>query len=224
MPGATAYFGFFDICLPKPGDTLFVTGAAGAVGSLVGQLGKIAGCKVIGSVGNKDKVNFCKQLGFDEVLIYSGKDMKTLNTELKTIAPQGIDCFFDNTGGPMSDAVFKNMNTFGRVSICGQIAHYHNVDPDSVTGLPVLTTILRKQLKVEGWIVTRWSDHMIAHNRLSGWIKDKKLIVKEDFTDGFENMADAFIGLFSGKNTGKAVIRVYYECNSSGPLFSIFEL
>jgi len=209
MPGATAYLGFFDICFPKPGETLFVTGAAGAVGSLVGQLGKIAGCTVIGSVGTSDKVKFCKDLGFDDVLIYSGKDLKTLEAELKKIAPQGIDCFFENTGGPMSDAVFKNMNKFGRVSICGQIAHYNSVDQDSATGLPVLTAILRKQLKVEGWIVSsRWSDFSVAHGRLHTWIQEKKLIVKEDFTNGFDKMPDAFIGLFSGKNLGKAVIRV----------------
>jgi len=209
MPGATAYLGLFDICFPKPGETLFVTGAAGAVGSLVGQLGKIAGCKVIGSVSSSEKVKFCKDLGFDEVLIYSGKDLKTLDAELKTTAPQGIDCFFENTGGPMSDAVFKNMNKFGRVSICGQIAHYNSLEPDQATGLPVLTHILRKQLKVEGWIISsRWSDFSVAHGRLNTWIQDKKLIVREDFTNGFEKMPDAFIGLFSGKNTGKAVIRV----------------
>jgi len=125
----------------------------------------------------------------------------------KKVAPQGIDCFFENTGGPMSDAVFKNMNKFGRVSICGQIAHYNNVD-EVATGLPVLTEILRKQLKVEGWIVSsRWSDFSSAHKRLNSWLKDKKLIVKEDYTDGFEKTPDAFIGLFSGKNTGKAVVR-----------------
>jgi len=209
MPGATAYLGFFDICFPKPGETLFVTGAAGAVGSLVGQLGKIAGCKVIGSVGSKDKVKFCKDLGFDDVLIYTGKDLKTLEAELKKIAPQGIDSFFENTGGPMSDAVFKNMNKFGRVSICGQIAHYNSLDQDSATGLPVLTLILRKQLKVEGWMISsRWSDYSVAHRQLNTWIKEKKLIVKEDFTEGFDNMPDAFIGLFSGKNVGKAVIRI----------------
>jgi len=209
MPGATAYLGFFDICFPKPGETVFVTGAAGAVGSLVGQLAKIAGCKVIGSVGNSEKVKVCKDLGFDEVLIYSGKDLKTLDTELKKAAPLGIDCFFENTGGPMSDAVFKNMNKFGRVSICGQIAHYNNVDQDSATGLPVLTQILRKQLKVEGWIISqRWSDFTVAHNRLFEWIKQNKLIVKEDFTNGFEKTPAAFIGLFSGKNVGKAVIKL----------------
>jgi NADPH-dependent curcumin reductase CurA len=209
MPGATAYLGFFDICLPKPGETVFVTGAAGAVGSLVGQLAKIAGCKVIGSVGNSEKVKFCKDLGFDEVLIYSGKDLKTLDEEVKKVVPQGIDCFFENTGGPMSDAVFKNMNKFGRVSICGQISQYNSVDPDSTTGLPVLSYILRKQLKVEGWIISsRWSDFSVAHNRLFEWIKNKKLIVKEDFTNGFDKMPDAFLGLFSGKNVGKAVVKV----------------
>jgi len=209
MPGATAYLGFFDICLPKPGDTVFVTGAAGAVGSLVGQIAKIAGFKLIGSVFSSEKVKFCMDFVFDEVLIYSGKDLKTLEPEVKKAAPQGIDCFFENTGGPMSDAVFKNMNKFGRVSICGQIAHYNVVDQDTATGLPTLVHILRKQLKVEGWIISsRWSDFSVAHNRLAEWIKQKRIIVKEDFTNGFEKTPEAFIGLFSGKNVGKAVVKV----------------
>jgi len=207
MPGATAYHGFFDICLPKAGDTIFVTGAAGAVGTLVGQLAKLASCTVIGSVGSQEKAKLCTSLGYDAVIVYKDKEFSQLSTELKSIAPSGIDCFFDNTGGLMSDVVFQHLNQFARVSICGQIANYNNKD-DMVLGRPILADVLRKQIKVEGFVVSRWNDWSVAHSRIFEFIQAGKIVVKEDIVEGFDKMRDAFLGLFSGKNIGKCIVKI----------------
>lgn len=206
MPGATAYFGFLRIIEPEKGKTLFVTGAAGAVGSVVGQIGKIEGLKVIGSAGSQEKLDYLKEIGFDEVINYKGKDTSALQEELKALAPEGIDYFFDNTGGPMSDAVFLSMNTFGKVSVCGQIHGYNKV---SVASVPVRMISLRKQLRVEGFIVRRWlKEWPEAFAYLGKHIVEGNIKARETITEGFENVFKAFLGLFTGENIGKQVVHI----------------
>ncbi|XP_050684103.1 prostaglandin reductase 1-like [Leptidea sinapis] len=206
MPGATAYLAFLEICKPKSGETVAVSGAAGAVGSLVGQIAKIKGCKVIGFAGTDEKVKWLKELGFDEAFNY-----KTVNiqTALKEVAPNGVDCYFDNVGGEISSSVMYNMSKGGRVCVVGSISSY-NDDP---TQLPKVTIvqpgILFKQLKVEGFIIwehkDRWQE---AFAVLVKWIKNGHLKAPEHVTTGFGNIYDAFIGMLNGENFGKAVVKV----------------
>jgi len=211
MPGATAYFGLIEICNPKKGETVVVSTATGAVGAIVRQIAKIIGCKVIGIAGGEDKCNFAKKIGYDECINYFGKNIHQLSLELKKFSPSGIDCYFDNTGGDITEAVFENLNNFARVSVCGQISYY-NSDKKPLS-FPMGLYILRKQLKVEGWLVgSKWKDWTPAHKNIGNWIKEGKLIVKEDIWDGLENAFPAFLSLFrreSGTvNFGKVVIKI----------------
>lgn len=207
MPGNTAYFGFLEICQPKSGETLVVTAAGGAVGSLVGQIGKIKGLKVIGIGGSEEKCQWIvNELGFDYAINYKTTDV---SKELSKIAPEGVDCYFDNVGGELTRIVIQHMNAYGRVSICGCISIY-----DSLMGTKKLSCleepILFKQLKVEGFIATeRWGDRwMEGIMQMLEWIKQGKLKYRETITNGFENTPAAFIRLIRGENTGKAVIKV----------------
>ncbi|XP_060081386.1 prostaglandin reductase 1-like [Ylistrum balloti] len=207
MPGEqianmTAYFGFLELCQPKEGDTVLVNGAAGAVGSLVGQIAKIKGCKVVGCAGTEDKCKWLKELGFDEVFNYKKVD---LSEALKTAAPDGYDCFFDNIGADFTSTALKHMKLFGRVSICGQISMYNDKEPPR--GVYPFMDILAKQLKVEGFIVLRWYPRWAEGEKdMAQWIREGKIKYKETIYKGFENMPTAFVGLFDGANTGKAII------------------
>ncbi|XP_060081379.1 prostaglandin reductase 1-like [Ylistrum balloti] len=202
MPGMTAYFGFLELCQPKKGDTVLVNGAAGAVGNLVGQIAKIKGCKVVGCAGNEDKCKWLKELGFDEVFNYKKVD---LSEALKTAAPDGYDCFFDNIGADFTSTALKHMKLFGRVSICGQISMYNDKEPPR--GVYPFMDILAKQLKVEGFLVSRWYPRWAEGEKdMAQWIREGKIKYKETIYKGFENMPTAFVGLFDGANTGKAII------------------
>ncbi|KAJ0177360.1 hypothetical protein K1T71_007369 [Dendrolimus kikuchii] len=207
MPGATAYFGFLELCQPKAGETVAVTGAAGAVGSIVGQIAKIKGCRVIGFAGSDDKVKWLENdLGFDKAFNYKTVDV---TAALKQAAPKGIDCYFDNVGGEISSLILNQMNEFGRVAVCGSISSY-NENPNEVPKATILQpTLVFKQLKVEGFIVWRWFDRWSeAFAELVGWIASGKLKTPEHVTEGFENLFDAFSGMLSGDNFGKAVVKV----------------
>lgn len=207
MPGVTAYFGFLEICKPKAGETVVVTGAAGAVGSLVGQIAKIKGCKVIGFAGSDDKVQWLeKELGFDKAFNYKTVDA---NAALKEAAPQGVDCYFDNVGGELSSIIMGQMNQFGRVSVCGSISAY-NADPTKIPKATILQpSLVFKQLKVEGFMVWRWADRWTeALVQLIQWIKSGKIQAREHKTEGFDKIFDAFIGMLAGENSGKAVVKV----------------
>lgn len=205
MPGASAYFGFLEICKPKAGETVVVSGAAGAVGSLVGQIAKIKGCKVIGLAGSEDKVKWLeKELGFDKALNYKNVDVAVA---LKSAAPNGVDCYFDNVGGELSSTIINQMNLFGRVSVCGSISSYNDVN------IPVATiiqpSVVSKQIRVEGFLVGRWADHWPeAFAELTKWIKSGNIQTKEHVTEGFENIYDAFVGMLKGENVGKAVVKI----------------
>merc|ERR1719348_654450 len=204
MPGNTAYFGFLEICEPKAGETVVVSGAAGAVGSLVGQIAKIKGCRVIGYAGTDQKCQWLKSIGFDFAFNYK---TFTVGDTLKTAAPEGVDCYFDNVGGEMSAAVMAAMNTRGRVSVCGAISHYNDVGGTSKT-TDVLPLCVFKELKVEGFMVLRWLERwMEGIKAMDDWIKTGDIKVEETVVEGFENTPDAFLGLFTGNNTGKMVVK-----------------
>ena len=206
MPGMTAYFGFLEICKPQPGETVVVSGAAGAVGSIVGQIAKIKGCRAVGIAGRDDKVEYLvKELGFDAAFNY--KTASDYGEKLKELCPNGIDCYFDNVGGAITDAVFPLMNLFGRVSICGQISQYNLEKPEP--GPRLLAYILVKQLRVEGFIVLRFMPRVqegIA--QMAKWLQEGKLKYHEQIVEGFENTPRAFIGMLQGENTGKMLVKV----------------
>jgi len=205
MPGMTAYFGFLEICQPKPGETVVVSGAAGAVGSLVGQIAKIQGCRVVGIAGSDEKIrHIVDDLGFDGGFNYKTSDYAA---QLKELCPKGIDCYFDNVGGALTDAVFLWMNPFGRVSVCGQISQYNLPKPEP--GPRLLPYVLTRQLKVEGFIVTRFQyRYPQAIGQISRWIQEGKLSYREHIVQGFENTPHAFIDMLEGKNTGKMLVQV----------------
>ncbi len=206
MPGMTAHFGFLDICKPQPGETVVVSGAAGAVGSAVGQIAKIKGCRVVGIAGRDDKVDYLKkELGFDEAFNY--KSTADYGEKLKELCPKGIDCYFDNVGGAITDAVFPLMNQFGRVSVCGLISQYNLERPEP--GPRLLQYILVKQLKVEGFIVTRFMSRFPEGiMQMAKWIQEGKLKYQEQIVEGFENTPRAFIGLLQGENLGKMLVKL----------------
>ncbi|KAG6463082.1 hypothetical protein O3G_MSEX013658 [Manduca sexta] len=205
MPGATAYFGFLEICKPVAGETVVVTGAAGAVGSIVGQIAKIKGCKVIGIAGSDDKVKWLEEeLGFDKALNYKTMD---IGAALKEAAPNGVDCYFDNVGGEISSTIINQMNNFGRVSVCGSISAYNDDQLPKATVLQV--AIITKQLKIEGFVVYQWINQWPeAFNELTNWIITGKLKVREHVTEGFDKIYDAFVGMLAGENVGKAVVKI----------------
>merc|ERR1719464_1464393 len=193
MPGNTAYFGFLELCQPKSGETVVVNGAAGAVGSLVGQIAKLKGCKVIGFAGTDQKCEWLtKELGFDKAYNYKTTDVDDV---LKEGAPNGVDCFFDNVGGIDATKIINNhMNTFGRISGCGSISGYN------ATELVMLPStqgpMVIKQLRYEGFIVTRWLPRwMEGIGQMAQWIKEGKVKTEETVVDGFEKMPEAFKGL-----------------------------
>ncbi|XP_068631536.1 prostaglandin reductase 1-like [Battus philenor] len=209
MPGITAYYGFLDICKPKAGETVVVTGAAGAVGSIVGQIAKIKGCKVIGFAGSDDKVQWLEEeLGFDKAINYKTADV---SKALKEAAPNGVDCYFDNVGGEISSIIINQMNTYGRVSVCGSISAY-NEDASKLPKATILQpALVFKQISVRGFLIWEWFDgkkEVEAIAQLTQWIKSGQIKVKEHVTKGFENLFDAFIGMLAGENTGKAVVKV----------------
>lgn len=205
MPGMTAYFGFLEICQPKAGETVVVSGAAGAVGSLVGQIAKIKGCRTVGIAGADDKIKYLtNDLGFDAAFNY--KTTSDYTAKLKELCPKGIDGYFDNVGGAISDSVFQLLNVFGRVSICGQISQYNLEKPDP--GPRLLGQILVRQLKVEGFIVSRFQERWPQGiTQMAQWIKDGKIKYHEDVVEGFEKTPRAFIDMLQGKNTGKMLVK-----------------
>jgi len=205
MPGCTAYFGFLELCQPKSGETVVVSGAAGAVGSMVGQIAKIKGCKTIGFAGSDDKVAYLKELGYDHAFNYK---KTAVEAALKEAAPNGVHCYFDNVGGEMSLAVMNNMVSRGRVAVCGAISQYNKMGSLSNSN-DVFPTIVGKELKVEGFLVSRWRDQsQEAVKALADWVLSKKIKTRETVMEGFENIPKAFMGLFDGTNTGKMVVKI----------------
>jgi len=209
MPGNSAYFGFLDICKPQRGETVVVTGAAGAVGSLVGQIAKIKGCKVVGFAGSDDKCQWLeKELGFDKAINY--KTAGNLKEALKQAAPNGVDCYFDNVGGEISSMIYSTMNKFGRISVCGAISGYNSDMKDTVRVPPPAATFVVRQLRMEGFLITRpeWTDQWFDGLRqIQSWIESGQIKYNETITEGFENLPQALIDMLRGKNVGKAVVK-----------------
>merc|ERR1712037_198464 len=203
MPGNTAYFGLLELCKPKSGETVVVTGAAGAVGSLVGQIAKLKGCKVIGFAGSDSKCAFLREIGFEKA--YNYKKIK-IEEALKDGAPGGVDCFFDNVGGSDGAVIINHMNVFGRISICGAISTYNALETVQV---PATTqSFVGKQLKMEGFLVARWANRWEEGlGQMAKWIKEGKIKPEETIVEGFEKIPQAFIGLFSGSNLGKMIVK-----------------
>ena len=206
MPGITAYFGLLDVCHPKAGETVVVSGAAGAVGSIVGQIAKIKGCRTVGIAGADDKCDWLStECGYDATFNY--KTTENYGAKLKELCPNGIDVYFDNVGGAITDAVFLQINTFARLSICGQISQYNNTKPEM--GPRLLGMLIVARAKCQGFLVSDYFPRFVEGlTEMSQWLREGKLKYREDIVDGFENLPKAFIGLFHGENTGKRIVKV----------------
>jgi len=208
--GVTAYFGLLDIGQPKEGEVVVVSGASGATGSVVGQIAKIKGCRVVGIAGSDDKVEWLtKELGFDAAINY--RTSKNLAADLtEACGGKGVDVYFDNVGGTISDTVIFQLNNFGRVVNCGSISTY-NEDSAFVgaTGPRFEGLLITKRLKFQGFIVSdylpRWAE---AVGQLAAWLMEGKLKHKTTVKEGFDSIVDAFLGLFDGSNTGKMLVKL----------------
>jgi NADPH-dependent curcumin reductase CurA len=206
VAGLTAYFGLLHVGKPKEGETVVVSAAAGSVGSIVGQIAKIKGCRVVGIAGGRDKCHWLtSELGFDAAVDY--KDGGTYKA-LRAAAPGGIDVYFDNVGGDILEACLSQMNNRGRIACCGAISQYDGVPsahgPRGVPGLIVV-----KRLIMQGFIVTDFMDQRdAALADLQSWVSSGKLKVQEDVIDGLENTPKALIGLLAGENRGKRMVKV----------------
>ena len=206
MPGMTAYFGLLEIGKPQPGETVVVSGAAGAVGSLVGQIAKIVGCHVVGIAGTEEKVRcVVEELKFDSAFNYHS----TANYYRKLIelCPQGVDVYFDNVGGAISDAVVRLINVRARLVICGQISQYNLKRPE--TGPRWLWALIVKQAKAEGFLVFQFADRFEEGLRqMARWLQEGKLKYRESVIEGIENAPRAFLGMLKGGNIGKQLVKV----------------
>ncbi|MFC3070087.1 NADP-dependent oxidoreductase [Phenylobacterium soli] len=206
VAGLTAYFGLLECGQPKPGETVVVSAAAGSVGSIVGQIAKIKGCRVVGIAGGAAKCEWLKsELGFDEALDYKSGELKRL---MKEALPNGIDVYFDNVGGDIFEACLFAMNTHGRIACCGAVSQYDGVPPQhGPRGVPGL--IVTKRLTLRGFIVSDFDDQREqALKDLQGWVADGRLKVQEDIIEGLESTPRALIGLLAGENRGKRMVKV----------------
>ncbi|KAA5834524.1 NADP-dependent oxidoreductase [Saccharopolyspora hirsuta] len=206
MPGMTAYVGLVDVAQQKEGDVVFVSGAAGAVGSMVGQIAKLRGAsRVIGSAGSPEKVRYLtEEVGFDAAFDYHDGPVVE---QLRAAAPEGIDVYFDNVGGEHLEAAIDVLNDFGRVAECGMISQYNNTEPQP--GPNNMFKLVTKRLRLEGFIVgdrAHLKDQFFAE--VGGWLRDGKISYRETVVDGLRNAPEAFLGLLRGENTGKMLVKI----------------
>ena len=206
MPGLTAYFGLLEVCGVNAGETVVVSAAAGAVGSVVGQVARIKGCRAVGIAGGPDKTRcILKDCGFDAALDY--KATTDYPAAIKELCPGGVDVYFDNVGGPVTDAVLANLNVRARIAICGQISHANDTQPS--TGPRMWRHILVARAKVQGFLVFDYAArYASALEQLAQWVRSGQIKYHEDIIEGFENMPRALIGLFRGENIGKRLVKV----------------
>ena len=206
MPGLTAYFGLLEVCGVNTGETVVVSAAAGAVGSVVGQIAKIKGCRAVGVAGGPDKTRcILKDCGFDAALDY--KATADYPAAIKELCPGGVDVYFDNVGGPVTDAVLANLNVRARIAICGQISHANDTQPS--TGPRMWRHILVARAKVQGFLVFDYAArYASALEQLAQWVRSGQIKYHEDVIEGFENMPRALIGLFRGENIGKRLVKL----------------
>jgi len=206
IAGLTAYFGLLECGKPKAGETVVVSAAAGSVGSIVGQIARIKGCKVVGVAGGADKGRWLvDELGFDAALDYKAGDLRR---QMKESAPEGIDVYFDNTGGEIFETCLFAMKNFGRIACCGAVSQYDGAaPPHGPRGIPGL--IVTKRLTLRGFVVMDFDDQReAALKELQGWVESGQLKVQEDIIDGLENTPAALIGLLAGENRGKRMVKV----------------
>jgi len=204
MPGFTAWYGVFALGLPQEGETVLVSGAAGAVGSAAGQMAAIAGCRVIGSAGSEEKLAWLRELGYDDVFNY--REQKPWKA-LADLAPDGIDIYFDNVGGDHLEAAIGALRTNGRVVACGSISRYN--DAEAAPGPRNMFMVVTKRLRLQGFIIT---DHYDRFGEFASdaaeWVRDGRLRYRETIVDGIENAPKAFLGLLRGENIGKMLVKV----------------
>ena len=206
MPGMTAYFGMLDLGQPKEGETAVISGAAGAVGALVGQIAKIKGCRAVGIAGTDAKCRYIgDELGFDAAINY--KTTGDLREAVATACPDGVDVYFDNVGGPITDAVLAHINFSARIPIRGQISQYNHETPE--LGPRNMPLLLINRARMEGFIITdfaeRWGEGL---TQMGEWLAQGKLKYKEDIVKGLENAPQAMIGLLQGANFGKQLVQL----------------
>jgi len=208
MPGMTGYFGLLDVGQPKAGETVVVSGAAGAVGQTVGQIAKLKGCRVVGIAGGKAKCDWVvKELGFDACIDYKAGDVKA---GLKEHCPKGVDIYFDNVGGDILDAVLARITRGARIIICGAISQYNNTTP--VKGPANYLSLLVNRARMEGIVVFDYADrYPVAIAEMAGYLKEGKMKSKEDVVEGIENFPETLLKLFNGENFGKLVLQVAKE-------------
>lgn len=206
MPGQTAYFGLLDIGRPKAGETVFVSAAAGAVGSVVCQIAKIKGCRVVGSVGSQAKVDWLlNEVGIDAAFNY--KEVATLKAELGKQCPNGIDIYFENVGGAHLEAALTHMNQHGRIPVCGMIAQYNATEATPAPNN--LSLIIGKRLKLQGYIVSDYRARAPEfYADMKTWLAAGQIKWQETVVEGIENAPSAFIGLFTGENMGKMLVKL----------------
>ena len=205
MPGMTAYFGLLDVGQPKQGETVVVSGAAGAVGTVVGQIAKIKGCRVVGIAGGADKCRYIRdELGFDAAIDYKHEDVKEA---LRNHCPKGIDVYFDNVGGDILDAALTRITRGARIVICGAISQYNNTGP--VKGPSNYLSLLVNRASMKGMVVFDYADRYAEAGReMAGWMAAGKLKSREDIVKGLETFPETLLKLFKGENTGKLVLQV----------------
>lgn len=204
MPGGTAWIGLLEHCAPKAGETVLVSAATGAVGSVVGQLAKLQGCRAVGIAGGRKKCDYAvKQLGFDACVDYkAGK----LLEDLKAACPGGVDCYFENVGGEVMDTAFRLLNPFSRVALCGMISDYNATEP---YGAKMVRSLLTNRVKLQGFIVFDRQDlYLRAVAQLAKWVSEGKIKYHETVAEGLESAPRAFIGMLKGENLGKQVVKL----------------
>ena len=205
MTGMTAYFGLLDVGEPKAGDTVVVSGAAGAVGTVVGQVAKILGCRVVGIAGGAEKCRYLvEELGFDAAVDYKQEDVRKV---LRAHCPDGINVYFDNVGGEILDIVLTQLAMHARVVICGAISQYNATD--GVKGPANYLSLLVNRARMQGMVVFDYAARYgEAAQAMAGWLADGRLKAREDIVDGFETFPDTLLKLFRGDNTGKLLLKV----------------
>jgi hypothetical protein len=204
MPGFTAYHGLFDIGRPQEGETVFVSGAAGAVGSAAGQMAKIAGCRVIGSAGSPEKIAWVEELGFDAAFDYRAASVREALAEH---APDGIDIYFDNVGGDHLEAAIGALRRYGRIVACGSISRYNDVEP--IPGPRNMFMFVTKRLLMQGYIISdSYAGFPEFSEQARQWVRDGRLRYRETVVEGIENAPAAFLGLLRGENIGKMLVKV----------------
>ncbi|WP_160031645.1 NADP-dependent oxidoreductase [Paenibacillus sp. An7] len=206
LTGLTAYFGLLDIGQPKEGETVVVSGAAGSVGMFVGQIAKIKGARVVGIAGTDEKCNYLMQeLNFDAAINY--KTTENIKQDLEKACPSGVDVYFDNVGGPISDAVMSLLNDHARIPVCGAISSYNSTDED--VGPRIQSQMIKTRSLLKGFVLSDYADRQSEGlQELGKWLSEGKLKYEETVVDGFDNVVEAFLQIFKGANLGKMLVKV----------------